>query len=93
MTKSERLFLAETAERGCALCRWLGYGVTPAQIHHVRTGTGIGRRASHFETLPLCPEHHTGATGIHGMGRRAWERKHGITELDLFAWDNGNAIK
>lgn len=89
MTKSERLLLAETAERGCALCRWLGYGKSPAQIHHVRTGTGIGRRAPHSEVIPLCMMHHTGPEGIHGMGRRAWEKKHRITELELLAWDKG----
>ena len=33
--------------------------------------------------VPLCPEHHQGNTGIHGMGRKAFERYYGVTELEL----------
>jgi hypothetical protein len=31
----------------------------------------------------LCPEHHRGNSGIHGMGRKAFERKYSLTEEDL----------
>jgi hypothetical protein len=31
----------------------------------------------------LCPEHHRGNTGIHGMGRKSWEKKYALTEEDL----------
>jgi len=31
----------------------------------------------------LCPEHHRGNTGIHGLGRKAFERKYQITEEGL----------
>ena len=68
----------KVASLPCAICG--AYGV---HVHHIRTGIGMGRRASNFDTLPLCPEHHQGMTGIHGMGRKAWERHHGITELQL----------
>lgn len=89
MAKAERELLGRLADSGCALCRWLGYGETPAQIHHIRTGYGMGQRAPHSKAIPLCHEHHQGAEGIHGMGLRAWERFHGISELDLmkFAHD------
>jgi len=40
---------------------------------------------SDTETIPLCPEHHRGATGLHGMGRKAFERAYGVTELELLA--------
>jgi len=33
--------------------------------------------------VPLCPEHHRGNSGVHGMGRKAFERHYGITELEL----------
>lgn len=78
-----REYMGQVAALGCALCRRLGYGQTPAVVHHIRTGIGMGKRASDFDTIPLCPEHHAGMTGIHGMGRKAWERYHGITELEL----------
>lgn len=75
--------MGKVAALGCILCRRLGYGWTQATVHHIRTGIGMGKRASDFDTIPLCPEHHQGMTGIHGMGRKAWERHHGITELEL----------
>lgn len=83
MTQSERRFLSALAEEGCALCRWLGLGISPAEIHHIRTGKGVGARASHYETIPLCYEHHRGQTGIHGLGRKRFEREYGVTELEL----------
>lgn len=76
-------YMGRVAELGCALCRRLGYGQTPACVHHIRTGVGMGKRASDFDTIPLCPEHHQGNDGIHGMGRKAWERRFGVTELEL----------
>ena len=85
MTKDERAYLSKVAALGCAICRRLGYSDSPACIHHQRTGTGAAKRASHFNVAPLCHEHHLGSTGIHGMGRKAFERHYGITELDLIA--------
>lgn len=76
-------YMGKVAALGCCICRRLGYGPTPAQVHHRRTGTGAGRRASDRDTIPLCPEHHTGLAGIHGMGRRAFEAAYGVTELEL----------
>lgn len=78
-----RRYLARVAELGCALCRHLGWGATPAQVHHPRTGTGAGRRAPHSEAIPLCFEHHTGRMGIHGLGRKAFERQWGVTEREF----------
>lgn len=83
MNAAEKRHLAAVAGLSCILCPRYGYHGTPAEIHHIRTGVGMGRRASHFETIPLCHEHHRGATGVHGMGRKAWERFHGVTELEL----------
>ena len=77
--------MAQVAALGCLLCRRLGYYGTPAEVHHLRTGTGAGRKAADTETIPLCPEHHRGATGLHGMGRKAVERVYGVTELELLA--------
>ncbi len=82
-TRSDKDYMGRAAALGCVLCRRLGYGATPAEIHHPRTGTGAGRRADHKEGIPLCPEHHRGNTGLHGMGRKAFEREYGVTELEL----------
>jgi hypothetical protein len=70
---------------GCIVCRHLGDGDTPATIHHVREDQGMSERASDFLAIPLCPYHHTGAGGIHGLGMRAFERQYKLSELDLLA--------
>lgn len=82
-TKAEREYMGKAAELGCALCRHLGYGATPAEIHHPRHGTGMGKRAAHTDCIPLCFEHHRGNSGIHGLGRKAFERQYGVTEAEL----------
>jgi hypothetical protein len=51
----------------------------------LREEQGAGQRASDFLTVPLCREHHTGATGIHGLGVRAFTRRYKLGELELLA--------
>lgn len=85
MTLAERQHLSRVAALGCVLCRRLGLGATPAEIHHPRTGQGMSQRASHFDAVPLCVTHHRGDDGLHGLGRRAFERTYGVTELELLA--------
>lgn len=82
-TLAEKKHMGRVAELGCAVCRRMGYPGTPAEIHHLRAGTGAGRRSSHMDVLPLCVEHHRGKTGIHGMGTKAFVRHYGITEQEL----------
>jgi hypothetical protein len=82
-TLSDQARFAALVDMGCILCDLLGFGKTPPQIHHIRSGQGMALRATHQQTIPLCPEHHQGGTGVHGMGVRAWERYHGCRELDL----------
>ena len=74
MSKAEREHLDRVASLGCYLCRHLGYGPTPAQVHHLREGQGMAQRASNWLTVPLCDKHHSNASpdGIHGQ-RRAWK--------------------
>lgn len=60
MTKAEKQHLDRVQALGCMACRALGYRDTPAEIHHPRAGTGAGRKASHFDAIPLCPNHHRG---------------------------------
>lgn len=76
-------YMGYVARLGCAICLRLGYGETPAHVHHPRTGVGAGLRGLDEEAIPLCPEHHQGKTGLHGMGRKAFERRYGVTEQQL----------
>lgn len=83
MTKEERKYLSRVAELGCAVCRRMGYEGTPAEIHHPRGGVGMGRRAPNSAAIPLCPEHHRGNTGVHGLGTKGFPKHWGFTEEDL----------
>jgi hypothetical protein len=78
-TKAEKQHYAKVANLGCSLCRYLGYGESPPELHHIRRA---GKR-SNAPVIPLCPEHHRGNTGIHGMGRKAFEREYKVTEEQL----------
>jgi len=78
-TKAEKERYGKVARLGCILCWHLGYEGTPAELHHIRRG---GRR-DNAPVIPLCPEHHRGNTGVHGLGRKAFEAKYELSEEDL----------
>lgn len=83
-TKAEDEHLSALVELGCALSRYKGIADVPAEVHHIRSGAGAGRRSSHFDAIPLAPHfHRLGPEALHTLGRKAWERLHGITELEL----------
>ena len=84
-TAAEKRHLDRVAGIGCILCHHLGHGFSPAQVHHPRFSEGMSQRASHFLAIPLCPEHHQGATGIHGLGTREFERRYKVSEPVLLA--------
>ena len=92
MTTAERKHLDAVASLGCIVCHREGLGFAPAEIHHLKrnpeTGAhlGMGQRASHFHTIPLCPTHHrAGGFGVaYHAGPRQFE-KHFGTEAELWA--------
>ena len=83
---AEKRHMARVAALGCCVCRKLGYGETPAQVHHIKEECGAGQRQSGFLSIPLCPSHHTeGGPGVaYHAGWRQFERAYG-TELALLA--------
>lgn len=78
---SKKKDLAKIADIGCILCLYKGVYDTPAELHHIRNG---GRREN-APVIPLCAEHHRGATGLHNLGSRGFVRVHGISEEDLLS--------
>lgn len=84
-TAAEKRHLTRVAESGCALCRHLGMGHTPAEVHHPRFSEGMAQRASHWLAIGLCSEHHRGATGLHGLGTREFERRYKLSEPVLLS--------
>jgi hypothetical protein len=85
MTKDQKKLFNEIANLGCSLCRELGYGETPAELHHIRRTS----KRSNAPVIPLCTEHHRGNTGIHGLGRKSFEKRYSITEEYLLERTNG----
>lgn len=74
------------AQVGCVICRE-HYGLhTPTEVHHVAGGSS---KRSDFMVAGLCPEHHRGSTGLHGMGTKAFCKLWGLAgEYDLLALVN-----
>lgn len=81
-TAEEKRIMQRVAEMGCIVCEHMGFPGTPAQIHHVRARHGWGR-SSHKAVIPLCREHHLGATGVHSMGREQFKDMYGKSEIEL----------
>jgi len=86
-------YMREVAEMGCIVCKRMGYPGTPSELHHPRAGTGAGRRASDWDVIPLCPEHHRGKTGVHGLGTKGFVKHWGFDEQDLLSEVRSNASK
>lgn len=81
MTKDEKKSLDKIARLGCILCsEILGFEGTPSELHHIRRYGNV--RAS-CDVLPLCPEHHRGNSGVHGLGAKGFEKKWGISQEAL----------
>lgn len=77
MTKDEKEKYRKIAELGCSLCRHQGNEGTPCELHHIRRA---GKRSA-APVIGLCPYHHRGSnTSIHGLGRKGFEKKYGISE-------------
>jgi len=76
------------ASIGCVICRSLGFGLIPCELHHIAEGSGV---RSDFSVAGLCREHHTGKSGLHGMGTKrfcALYRLPGETEYGLLVMVN-----
>jgi hypothetical protein len=81
MTKNEKKLLDKISRLGCILCsEVLGVEGTEAELHHVRR---YGTKRSTSPVLPLCPEHHRGNFGLHGLGVKGFERKYQISCEEL----------
>jgi len=80
-TKNEKKSFDKIARLGCILCsEVLGFEGTPSELHHIRRHGNV-RSAS--PVIPLCPEHHRGNSGVHGLGHKGFANKWGVTEEEL----------
>jgi hypothetical protein len=81
MTKDEKIAFDKIARLGCILCSSvLGFEGSPAELHHIRR---FGGKRATSPVIPLCPEHHRGGTGVHGLGAKGFENKWCVTQEGL----------
>ena len=81
MTKDEKIAFDKIARLGCILCSTvLGIEGSPSELHHIRR---YGGKRSASPVIPLCPEHHRGNSGVHGLGHKGFANKWGVTEEEL----------
>ncbi len=81
-TAADKRHMSKIAGLGCIVCSNLGYMDSPAEVHHIRHGAGMGQKSK--ECIPLCHKHHrTGGYGVaFHAGRMIFEANFG-TELEL----------
>ncbi len=81
MTRAQK-HMGKVQRLGCILCRYLGLGETPAEVHHLFDSAS----RSDWLVAPLCPEHHRGSTGFHGLGGEpGFSARYKLTEASLLA--------
>jgi len=88
LSKASALHMSRVAAVGCVICRRFFREKSPVELHHVAEGSGV---RSDFAVVGLCAEHHRGATGLHGMGTKAFNRMYrtfGESEYGLLVWVN-----
>lgn len=92
MSAAGERYMAYVRRLPCAICVRLGHVRNESanapinSAHHARTGAGAARKNPDEWTIPLCPAHHQNSgDALHVMGRKAWERRFGVTEMDLVA--------
>ncbi len=81
MSVKGKKHMGRVAQIPCLICEKCGLDNTPAQVHHVFDSAA----RSDFLTIPLCPTHHQGALGFHGLGEREFNRRYSTTEAELLA--------
>ena len=78
-----RDYITRIKELPCVICRnRLDVTTTPCDAHHV----GVWGDRLDFAVVPLCKEHHMGATGVHGLHRRGFESFWKASPIQLLAW-------
>ena len=80
---SKKLHMERVHSCCCVIC-WKKLGEVRFGVHAHHAGEASDR--DDYALVALCPEHHQGATGIHGMHRRGFHRFWKTTDIQLLAW-------
>jgi len=79
--------MARVAKVPCVLCKRMGLGDSPAQVHHLKFGQGASDRASDFLTIAVCERHHKVEypESVHALKEKGLRLRYNCSELDLLA--------
>jgi hypothetical protein len=65
----------------CIVGHVMGMGCRCEDVHHA----GEAEERNDWAQVPLCREHHTGATGVHGLHRREFHRRYKLSDVKMLA--------
>jgi hypothetical protein len=84
---SGKRHMHRVAQVPCVLCAHMGLGDTPAQVHHMKYGSGASDKKSDFLTIALCPRHHLVEypESVHALKEHGLYLRYKLSELDLLA--------
>ena len=74
--------LARLHELRCVVCLHMGLPPRTVEVHHLES---VRDENSDYAAVPLCGEHHRGATGVHGLSRRGFADRYKLSDVDLLA--------
>lgn len=82
--------MALVAGMDCLICRRFPDLRTGkhVEVHHIASGSS---RQNNWLVAPLCPEHHRGGSGLHGLGTKRFCSLYRVphdSEYGLIAWVN-----
>ena len=79
-TKAEKLHMRSVAELGCIICEKMGFPGSPAELHHIIGNTGMWKKATNYEVIPLCPHHHRNSEESYHQSPKDFTDKWGSQE-------------
>lgn len=87
MSAKGKRHMAKVARVPCVLCARMGLGESPAEVHHLKFGSGASDRQSDFLTVALCTRHHKVEypESVHALKEHGLYLRYRCSELDLLA--------
>lgn len=65
----------------CIVGAITGQGCRCEELHHA----GEAEERNDWAQVPLCKEHHTGGTGVHGLHRRTFHARYKLSDVKMLA--------
>lgn len=80
---SSKIHLERVHQIPCVVCELMGLKQeSETAAHHVES---VRDEDSDYGACALCYDHHQGANGVHGLGRRGFVTRYKLTDIDLIA--------